>query len=242
MLLAAGDEVACTWYLVPTEVQSEMPTELTAPSPATTSAEEADSDGDGLTDELETALGTDPLLLDSDADGVSDSDEIDFYGTDALAPDTDDDELDDAEELLTYGTNPLLDDTDGDDVSDGEEVAAGSDPLDAESVPATPTPIPTSTPVATPEPTPALETEATSAFPATDVRLAVSYPPPTACTTSRWSPDWSGMLPYSPRGTILPLRSTMAMASVIRLPARKSWTVPCVLSSVTTRRPVASGR
>jgi hypothetical protein len=162
MLLAAGDEVACTWDLVPTEVQSEMPTELTAPSPDTTSAEEADSDGDGLTDELETALGTDPLLLDSDADGVSDSDEIDFYGTDALAPDTDDDELDDAEELLTYGTNPLLDDTDGDDVSDGEEVAAASDPLDAESVPTTPTPIPTSTPVATPEPTPTLEAEATS--------------------------------------------------------------------------------
>jgi hypothetical protein len=242
MLLAARDEVACTWDLVPTEVQSEMPTELTAPSPATTSAEEADSDGDGLTDELETALGTDPLLLDSDADGVSDSDEIDFYGTDALAPDTDDDELDDAEELLTYGTNPLLDDTDGDDVSDGEEVVAASDPLDTESVPTTPTPIPTSTPVATPEPTPALETEATSEFPATNVRLAVSYRPPKACTTSRWSPDWSGMLPYSPLGTISPLRSTMVMASVIRLPARKSWAVACVLSSVTTRHPVASGR
>ena len=78
-----------------------------------------------------TALGTDPLLPDSDADGVSDSDEIDFYGTDALDPDTDDDGLDDAEELLNYGTNPLLDDTDGDGVSDGEEVTAGSDPLDA---------------------------------------------------------------------------------------------------------------
>src|SRR5215207_3370239 len=165
MLLAARDEVACTWDLVPTEVQSEMPTELTAPSPATTSAEEADSDGDGLTDELETALGTDPLLLDSDADGVSDSDEIDFYGTDALDPDTDDDELDDAEELLTYGTNPLLDDTDGDDVSDGEEVATGSDPLDAASVPATPTPTPTSTPEPTVEPTP----EGTLALPATPV-------------------------------------------------------------------------
>ena len=91
---------------------------------------------------------------DSDADGVSDSDEIDFYGTDALDPDTDGDGLDDAEELLTYGTNPLLDDTDGDAVSDGDEVDAGSDPLDAVSVPATPTPLPTATPPATPEPMP----------------------------------------------------------------------------------------
>ena len=146
MLLAAGDEVACTWYLVPAETQGETPPDSTAPSPVVTPAEEADSDGDGLTDELETALGTDPLLIDSDADGVSDSDEIDFYGTDALDPDTDGDGLDDAEELLTYGTNPLLDDTDGDAVSDGDEVVAGSDPLDAVSVPATPTPLPTSTP------------------------------------------------------------------------------------------------
>ena len=43
------------------------------------------------------ALGTDPSLPDSDADGVSDSDETDFYGTDPLDPDTDADELDDAE-------------------------------------------------------------------------------------------------------------------------------------------------
>ena len=167
MLLAAGDEVACTWYLVPAESQDAMPTDPTAPPTTTTAAEEVDSDGDGLTDEMETALGTDPLLPDSDADGVSDSDETDFYGTDALDPDTDDDGLDDAEELLTFGTNPLLDDTDDDDVSDGEEVAAGSDPLDAVSVPATPTPIPTSTPEPTSEPTPEPTLVATPELPAT---------------------------------------------------------------------------
>jgi hypothetical protein len=167
MLLAAGDEVICTWYLIPAEAQDETPPDLTAPPVATTAVEEVDSDGDGLTDELETALGTDPLLLDSDADGVSDSDEHDFYGTDALDPDTDHDELDDAEELLTHGTNPLLDDTDGDDVSDGEEVTAGSDPIDAVSVPATPTPIPTSTLEPTLEPTPEPTLEATPALPAT---------------------------------------------------------------------------
>jgi hypothetical protein len=155
MLLAAGDQFACAWYLVPPETQGEMPPAPTAPPTATTaSAEEIDSDADGLTDELETTVGTDPSLPDSDADGVSDRDEIDFYGTDALEPDTDDDGLADAEELLTYGTNPLLDDTDGDSVSDGEEIATGSDPLDAASVPAIPTPTPTSTPEPTVEPTP----------------------------------------------------------------------------------------
>jgi hypothetical protein len=168
MLLAAGDKVACTWSLVPTEPQGEMPTDATAPPTATTTpVEEIDSDADGLTDELETTAGTDPSLPDSDADGVSDSDEVDFYGTDAIDPDTDDDGFDDAEELLTYGTNPLLDDTDGDGVSDSEEVAAGSDPLDTAIVPATPTPIPTSTPEPTVEPTPELTPRTTTALPAT---------------------------------------------------------------------------
>ena len=157
MLLADGDEVGCTWYLVPAETQDETSLDTTTPSPTATAVEEVDSDGDGLTDELETALGTDSSLADSDADSVSDSDELDFYGTDALDPDTDGDGLEDAEELLTYGTNPLLGDTDGDDVSDGEEVVAGSDPLDAASLPATPTPLPTSTP----EPTLELTSEPT---------------------------------------------------------------------------------
>ncbi len=167
MPLAAGDEVACAWYLVPAELPSETPADPTAPAVVTTAVEELDSDEDGLTDALETALSTDPSLPDSDADGVSDSDEIDFYGTDALDPDTDDDGLDDVEELLTYGTNPILDDTDVDDVSDGEEVATGSDPLDAESVPPTPTPVPTSPPEPTLAPTPEPTFEATPALPAT---------------------------------------------------------------------------
>jgi len=167
MLLADGGEVGCTWYLVPTETQDETPLDTTTPSPTATAVEEVDSDGDGLTDELETALGTDLSLADSDADGVSDSDELDFYGTDALDPDTDGDGLEDAEELLTYGTNPLLGDTDGDDVSDGEEVVAGSDPLDVVSLPATPTPLPTSTPEPTLEPTSEPTPEATPALLAT---------------------------------------------------------------------------
>jgi len=167
MVLTAGDEVACTWYLVPAETQDGMLTNPITPTAATASSDEIDSDEDGLSDELETAIGSDPSLPDSDADGVTDSDELDFYGTDPLDPDTDDDELDDAEELLSYGTNPLLDDTDGDGLSDSEEVAAGADPLDAVSVPATPTPILTSTPEPTLEPTLEPILEATPTLPAT---------------------------------------------------------------------------
>lgn len=69
-----------------------------------------DTDGDGLSDGEELALGTDPNNPDSDGDGLSDG-----------------------EEVHTYGTNPLATDTDGDRVSDGDEVAAGTDPTDAAS-------------------------------------------------------------------------------------------------------------
>ena len=46
---------------------------------------DADDDNDGLSDEEEEALGTDPKLADSDGDGYSDRDEIDA-GTDPLDP------------------------------------------------------------------------------------------------------------------------------------------------------------
>lgn len=64
-----------------------------------------DTDRDGLTDEIETMLGTDPTLVDSDGDSLGDG-----------------------EEVLLRGTDPLKTKTDGDDVSDGNEVANGTDP------------------------------------------------------------------------------------------------------------------
>ncbi len=45
-----------------------------------------DSDGDGLSDERERALGTDPLDPDTDGDGASDGDEV-FLGTDPTVAD-----------------------------------------------------------------------------------------------------------------------------------------------------------
>jgi len=64
-----------------------------------------DIDGDGLTNELETALGTNPSNSDTDGEGLNDGDEFN-----------------------TYQKNPLLWDSDGDGISDGQEVAAGTDP------------------------------------------------------------------------------------------------------------------
>ena len=93
-----------------------------------------DSDGDGLFDKDEAAIGTDPYNPDTDGDGLSDGDEH-FeryqYKTDPLNPDTDFDGLKDGAEVLTYKTNPLDIDTDKGGVSDGHEVIEDStNPLD----------------------------------------------------------------------------------------------------------------
>ena len=90
-----------------------------------------DSDGDGLTDKEELALGTDPFNPDTDGDGLSDGDEVHIYKTDPLNPDTDFDGLSDGAEVLIYKTDPLNPDTDGGGVSDGHEVIEdGTNPLD----------------------------------------------------------------------------------------------------------------
>ena len=72
--------------------------------------DEVDTDGDGLSDEQEVELGTDPEEADSDDDGLTDGEEYDL------------------------GTDPLDEDSDSDGMSDGEEVEIGTDPLDAGSV------------------------------------------------------------------------------------------------------------
>jgi hypothetical protein len=69
-------------------------------------AQSNDVDGDGLTNEQEAAIGTDPRN-----------------------PDTDGGDLSDGDEVNTYHTDPLLADTDGDGQSDASELAVGTDPL-----------------------------------------------------------------------------------------------------------------
>lgn len=71
---------------------------------------DSDDDNDGLSDSLEISIGSNPLLADTDGDG-----------------------LDDGDEVNTHGTDPLLVDTDSDGVSDGNEISTGTDPLTPDS-------------------------------------------------------------------------------------------------------------
>jgi len=73
-----------------------------------------DDDNDGLYDTDEALYGTNPLLVDTDGDGLSDGEEVGFDG-----------------DISTYNnardTDPLLSDTDGDGLSDGMEVGYDGD-------------------------------------------------------------------------------------------------------------------
>ena len=61
--------------------------------------EPSDIDADGLDDERERGLGTDPAHWDTDGDGLSDGDEVIIWKTDPLNPDTDGDGFNDGDEI-----------------------------------------------------------------------------------------------------------------------------------------------
>jgi len=99
-----------------------------------------DTDGDGLSDYEEVYLtDTDPIMADSDEDGVLDPEEDEdedgliiteelAEGTDCDDEDTDGDSLSDGQEVKVLGTNPLSADTDEDGLTDDEELRLGLDP------------------------------------------------------------------------------------------------------------------
>ena len=104
----------------------------------------ADSDGDGMPDQMEHDLGTQAEAVDSDEDGYTDHFEHLYRdrGFDPLDPDapalscrvvtdTDGDGLRDCEEAF-LGTAPRLADSDGDHLLDGQEVFWGTDPTVAD--------------------------------------------------------------------------------------------------------------
>ena len=108
----ATEEVATEEVVTEEVVTEEAATEeVVTEEAATEEAGAVDTDEDGLTDDEEVDVGTDPAVFDSDGDGLGDGDEINVFGTDPLVPDTD-----------------------GDGVSDGVEVEAETDPLDPASV------------------------------------------------------------------------------------------------------------
>ena len=94
---------------VPTEVQTIPPPINGAPAVSGTqqAAPSAglDTDGDGLTDGEETALGTDLADTDTDKDGLTDREEVKVFFTDPRNPDTDSDGYVDGLEVKN-GFNP----------------------------------------------------------------------------------------------------------------------------------------
>ncbi|MBK8254220.1 MAG: hypothetical protein IPK82_16325 [Polyangiaceae bacterium] len=96
-----------------------------------------DTDGDGLTDDLELFIGTDPNDADTDNDGVIDGQEpnptIDTDGDgliNALDTDSDDDGLFDGTELGLDCSNPDTDMTAGTCVADADNGATVTSPID----------------------------------------------------------------------------------------------------------------
>ena len=102
-----------------------------------------DSDGDTISDYRETNLnGTDPNSADTDLDGIADNIETNsgIYlnaadtGTDPNKSDTDDDGLDDLAEISTHSTNPNNSDSDDDGATDSYEVNTSlTNPNDSDS-------------------------------------------------------------------------------------------------------------
>jgi outer membrane protein OmpA-like peptidoglycan-associated protein len=89
-----------------------------------------DKDRDGLLNEVEERIGTDPENPDTDGDRLKDGDEVNKYKTDPLKTDTDGDNLSDYDEIKKYMTDPTKADTDGDGLSDYDEIMVHStDPL-----------------------------------------------------------------------------------------------------------------
>jgi outer membrane protein OmpA-like peptidoglycan-associated protein len=82
----------------------------------------ADPDHDGLTNDQEKELGSDPKNPDTDGDGLMDGDEVNRYHTSPIKADSDGDGLNDGQEVNTTKTDPNKADTDGDGLNDGQEV------------------------------------------------------------------------------------------------------------------------
>ena len=93
----------------PAQPPSEPPDAPDGPiDPPSGPAPGVDTDGDGLTDELEVfVVGTSPTDADTDDDGLIDYEVV--YGLDPLNPDTDGDGVNDGQELED-GTNPFVPD------------------------------------------------------------------------------------------------------------------------------------
>jgi hypothetical protein len=88
----------------------------------TSDPDSPDTDGDGLSDATEKAIGGDPRDPDTDDDGLPDAVEFNETFTSPTDQDTDDDGISDTGEVEFFKTNALLADSDGDGFSDAQEL------------------------------------------------------------------------------------------------------------------------
>ena len=112
-------------YTAETTLTAAATQTIAANQTAAVIAGQLDSDGDGLTDQREAELGTNPYNPDTDGDRSWDGVEVQ-RGTNPLNPDTDSDGLLDGDETPPC-PGPLNPDSDGDGIIDGKDL----DPCDA---------------------------------------------------------------------------------------------------------------
>ncbi len=157
-----------------------------------------DADGDGVVDFGES----DPMLYDTDGDGLSDGEEF-YFGDDG------------------YVTFAYLIDSDGDMFSDYQEWDAGTDPTDDQSFPDWPTPTftatlsptpsptasPTRTPTSTLTPYPTSTLSPTHSPTYTPTLTPTLSPTHTPSLTPTDSPSWSPTSTAAPTDTITPVQT-----------------------------------
>ena len=129
------------------EVGQYFDTPLDTDSDGIINALDTDDDDDGIDTNIETVLGTNYLLLDTDGDGLSDSKEVGAITDKPIDSDADgiidaldtEDELDQDNDGLSdkleakLNTNPTMADTDNDGINDAVEVGENtSEPLDSD--------------------------------------------------------------------------------------------------------------
>ncbi len=187
-------------------------TSIAATSAAEDAASAGDADKDGLSNDQELLIGTDPNNPDSDGDGLSDGEEQLVHGTQPLNADSDGDLLSDGREINELGTDPNKQDTDGDGISDGTEVINGTDPLTAPPVTATPTATIVQTAVSSPT--------ITNTPPPSLTPTITNTPPPASTSTHTPVPS------LTPTPTILPTETLPPTITPTLLPTATPTNTP----------------
>lgn len=116
-----GDGFADWFEMLGWTVNIELANGVRTQAHVTSNPFDPDTDGDGLSDSEENSRSLDPRTDDTDADLVSDADEVRKYLSNPTDQDTDDDGFADSLELF-YKTSLTLADTDGDQLDDREEL------------------------------------------------------------------------------------------------------------------------